>query len=416
MKNGICIYHCETRTCDNAHVFPEALGGMYSSDKAGITLECKDCNSSFGSGIDAHLVDFLPFALTRNLFRIKGRNGHVPLIEVNDYYTRQKYILFPQWKLRKAQSPVEVIEQQQWIEGETGHRRCAARVTAQTEATGRRQVRKWAQSVVEDLWSEGFRDVIPQISTTVDYSIEHTLGLDELSVRSFDDEDFRAITKIAFNYLATKLGIERILSQEFAPVRAYIKDGYNPQELSFCWLEYRDLYDLPASKFPLYHRVTLFLSPETMNIFAVVEFFELFKFRVSLLWSYEGPKKGYFLLEDPINQTWEEGLLSAFTPVPVRTLMQEAQNEIDEIAECYKAKVNQFHRFLDFEHEKVLIKDLTQSYFSDPLIFAFGNMEELFPHFVKYIEHRTIPNQKLRLMRNHLVRIGESMIDHEFCT
>jgi hypothetical protein len=71
-----CIFCLEERESSLEHVFPDAIGGTWTTDRV-----CKPCNDWLGSNVDGELTDHPGMLMKRFLLGIKNRDGSMPPFE-----------------------------------------------------------------------------------------------------------------------------------------------------------------------------------------------------------------------------------------------------------------------------------------------------------------------------------------------
>jgi hypothetical protein len=63
-----CIFCLNEREPSVEHVFPDAIGGTWTTDRV-----CKPCNDWLGSNVDVELTDYSGTLMKRSLLAIKKR-------------------------------------------------------------------------------------------------------------------------------------------------------------------------------------------------------------------------------------------------------------------------------------------------------------------------------------------------------
>ena len=70
INKDICFSCCKPKKLSEEHIIPQALGGRFVA-----RIYCKSCNSEFGKGIDAELINNIGFFGTAlNIKRVRGKS------------------------------------------------------------------------------------------------------------------------------------------------------------------------------------------------------------------------------------------------------------------------------------------------------------------------------------------------------
>lgn len=188
-----CIY-CkeEIRHPSWEEIIPYSLGGRCRNRQ----IVCKACNDTLGHEVDAALAGWLPFVWARNLFSLEGHKGDIPHFEVRDSQGRT-YIAGPGWRLRPKDEPLDIIYEAQ------GTR---IQIRASSETTAWQQIERIRQSLIRRYRKQGVPHPKVQLEIrSVQHGIVRDLRFEPSELSFGNDEEWRAIAKIAFEYLATKL-------------------------------------------------------------------------------------------------------------------------------------------------------------------------------------------------------------------
>ncbi len=135
---------------------------------------------------------------------------------------------------------------------------------------------------------EGFGVTLPDVR-----ALEVPAGDDgklELGIHAvIDDVVLRAITKIAFNYLAYVAGAVFVLHQDFDVVRQFIRDGGRGDWSPVSLRRHQFLLgDASPSQPKLGHSLELAWSEDGTSPVAQVTFFNGNTYRVTFTWNYHG--------------------------------------------------------------------------------------------------------------------------------
>lgn len=381
-----CIY-CkqEIRHPRKEHIIPYALGGRYSSKK----IICKDCNEQLGYEVDAKLINWIPFVWARNLFLLTGESGDVPRFEVRDTEGRL-YIAEPEWRLRPKDEPPTIIYE--IISDQEAKRRFTVR--AHSVEAAWRQAEKVKKQFVHHLRRKGRKVHEMDVKTQtheIRKSIIRPLSF-RPSVADFGfDEHYRAIAKIAFEYLATKLESEEILAPEFNVIREFISNGTlrSDDYRKLFLADYRNIYTVCQPQEHWFHRVSVYCNRNTRNVIGLVELFSYVRVAVVLSWQYEGRTQGHYLIEYPLEKRWEEKSLESFEPILTEMVTQINQEQFAENQEVFQERVQMFVAELEDHHTQQHMREVFNEYFSEPLLLTIDDLIILIPKLVSYYAYRS---------------------------
>lgn len=362
---------CENEIIEQSRedIIQYSLGGRYNSR----SLLCKPCNDTLGNQIDDVLVDWLRFKNVRNVLMLRGHSGSVPEIEVSDEQGN-KYIAREGGKLFSKHEPPRYQRYGRGV--------CAAfSVDAEADldhivngigTTLTRQVLREAANQSQQLSRSIPSPKVQPISKQ--HVIKRPASFELQPDPWGKDEHYRAVAKIAFEYLATKLPRADILGSQFRPIRDFIYRGQRGNHEELWFLDYRDIYTVcePRSQ-PFFHRVTVYCNGVTSNIIGLVELFGHVRIAVVLSWQYEGRKQGYSLIEYPLEQRHEdridEHVLPDFSPILTQMITKPSLEDIDQS----DADFQQHMKLLDHEvydhhtraHIDQVLADFLTKHYSD---------------------------------------------------
>jgi hypothetical protein len=381
-----CIY-CkqEIRRPSREHIIPYALGGRYTNKK----IVCKDCNGRLGHDVDDILIGWTPFVMTRSLLHLEGHGGDIPRFEIEDKEGRV-YITEPGWRLRpkdKLTRIVDTVNDQKVIR--------QISTTVADEAEGWKDLQRNKKSFMRKLRKQGHRiretdiktrrvDMQPQ--TIRPFGFKHQAG-------DFGDKDehYRAIAKIAFNYLATKLAPEEILAPEFDVIREFIRYGNlkSDDHRKLFLADYRDIYTVCSSQaqVPFFHRVTVYCNRATSNVIGLVELFGRVRIAVVLSWQYEGITRGHCLIEYLQGKRQpEDRKLEHFEPILTQMITKISEEELAKGKQDFQKNVHLLATELEDYHTRLHISEVLNDF---PELLQLGELRTLIPKLVSYYTSRS---------------------------
>ena len=379
-----CIY-CkqEIRRPSKEHIVPYALGGRYSSKE----IVCGDCNDQLGHDVDTVLVDWKPFVLARSLLGLEGYGGYIPRFEIEDEEGRV-YIAEPGWRLRPKDEPPSIV----WEIVNGQKVTCRASVTVPNEAEGWKKVQRTKESLIRKLRKQGYRIRESDVRTRLvemRRQIFRPTGFKDQDAK-FENEHYRAIAKIAFNYLATKLAPEEILAPEFDVIREFIRYGTlkSNDHWKLFLADYRDIYTVCPSQAqaPFFHRVTVYCNRATSNVIGLVELFGRVRIAVVLSWQYEGGTRGHCLIEylQGTRQP-EDRKLEHFDPILTEMITKLSGEQ--EVQEAFNNNIQLLATELEDYHTRSHIREVLNEYFTNLL--QLGELSTLIPKLVSYYTSRS---------------------------
>ncbi|MEW5825814.1 MAG: HNH endonuclease [Candidatus Bipolaricaulota bacterium] len=302
-----CIYCGSDREMSREDIVPFALGGRYASSE----IICRDCNSYFGANVDCHITDWQLSLIARGCFALAGRGGTVPPYEVETTDGHQLTVsggsvLRPKWRdvvIRqdarsfyfRAGTPT-VEDAQQAIAGA---------IAKQTARQGR------PPAITESRVDVAVRRDWDYLESVVEYDY-HKQG--------------RAIAKMAFHYLATRLERRFLLTRDFHSIMAFVRHGEHANHPRLCQPALPQELD-PAAEPSMQHTLTLRCSRHLRSGICDVALFGVLRFTVVLSYSYEGPDLFRRLVVYPLRESWEEAAVADVAPVPARLILRTTEAE-----------------------------------------------------------------------------------------
>ena len=249
---SICLACEKSRELAEEHIIPQSLGGRLKAN-----LYCKDCNDKFGRDIDSEL--FNQYGRFATILRIKRERGVPQLFEVKDV-SKEITLTFDGVNFQRK-DPVVILEHE-----EDGKTLKSANITARSES----ELKKICGSIKKkynlnhDI--KTFQDIHQGPTDTV-----HEFTIDNNLIR-------RAITKIAYSFLCTKISKSKILSPAFRDARAYIKEGVGCDlaHLNFIHTQFMIDYTRPL------HKIHIALNKNRNFVVGYVSIFGIFRFTVLL--------------------------------------------------------------------------------------------------------------------------------------
>lgn len=382
-----CIYcESEIRQPNKEEIIPYALGGRYGGQE----IICQKCNGHLGHEVDAMLVGWIPFVYARNLFCLEGHSsGDIPRFRVEDQEGRI-YIAEPGWRLRPRDEPPRIITEMTTSRGMT--RQFA--ITAPNEAEGWKQVRKMQRGWLRHLRKQGYEIRESDITTRVVERRYHIIRPPAFKPQAADfgtDGHYRAVAKIAFEYLATKLPREEILAREFHVIRRFILEGkLDTEDYRKLWLaDYRDIYTVCQPEEHWFHRVSIYCNRETHNVIGLVELFDCLRVAVVLSWQYEGMTQGYCLIEYPLEKYRKEKKLECFNPILTEMITQIDQDQLANNKKDFQERLQRFAAELEDYHTQQHMREIFSEYFSEPLLLTIDDLNVLIPKLISYYAYRS---------------------------
>lgn len=234
------------------HVIPQALGGRLKAN-----LYCKVCNENFGRVIDAEITK--QFGNIATILKIKRERGKPQSFEVVDVNNKINLVFDGEGFRRK--DPIVKIEPEN--DGKTLK-------SADITARSKKELEKICDSIQKRYQVPGeiktFEDAHPGPTDT-----KYEITIDNTLVR-------RAVTKIAYSLLCTKIPKYTILSSAFEEVRVYIKDGKGPDLAcaNFIHTQFMTDYIRPL------HKIHIAMNRSEKLIVGYVSIFGIYRFTALL--------------------------------------------------------------------------------------------------------------------------------------
>ncbi|MFC2079521.1 HNH endonuclease [Candidatus Bipolaricaulota bacterium] len=325
-KEVDCIYCGPGNPASKEHIVPQAIGGSYSSSD----IICEECNSYFGAEVDPRITNWMPVVKARNIFGLEGYSGNIPSYEVKTG-GGQKLIVDRYERLRPKRSAPLIDEKNGAFE---------FIATAHTEAEVLRMVEQY---VARRTAQKGCPPVIFEKNVT---AMTHREWSDLTSDAEYgDNEQGRAIAKIAFHFLATQLNRRFLGTRDFDAIRRFVRMGEKGQHASLAQLApFAREREFAGEN--LNHVLTLRCSRALRSAVCEVTLFGALDWGVVLSWNYEGPDLHRTLICD-----LEDGRCSITeidaTPIPAAMLMQVDEAELDNRFERFEESVNTFVHYLN---------------------------------------------------------------------
>jgi len=239
-----CIYCGSEGPFDSEHILPRCLGTFEGERHLEDTV-CQCCNNRLGNTVDLHFCRSGPEALFRSFLQIRGRKDHSrfspyesgpagpPAAEILLPYPGEDFPAL--WVLEPGTHNLHPMRQIVLKDKSGAWHPIPVRDRLRTDAALRAVV-----SAVMDgdpvqvhlLWEKGKDDWLPElVHKTFGFK---TISAEKAEMESFSanaqikltvkPEYFRAIAKIAFNFLLQQTTI-RGDEPEFAPIRDFIMNG-----------------------------------------------------------------------------------------------------------------------------------------------------------------------------------------------
>lgn len=278
---NICIY-CKTPFSESSdeHVIPNFLGGR----KKSANIVCGECNPKFGRTIEAEMSKQLN-TLRVILGLLSNRGKEAPSIKGIKLKNGRMVNLVHGGK---PVFPIPVIKKEERPNGIV-HIKAVAGSEKQFKQIIKGHKRKGEIKGVKKVKGE-------------EYLKEHL----PLNLSLGGPDFFRATAKIAFNFLATLVSHEEILSSQFDLIRDYIKEGKISKE-DPVWYDFNYPFSLGTSLGPIDHSVAVACAPESHKIIGWVRFYHAFCFRIEMSNIWQGQRIGMFYRVNPIEREDSEG-------------------------------------------------------------------------------------------------------------
>ena len=236
------------------HIIPQALGGRLKA-----RLYCKDCNDNFGHELDDVLST--NYGKIGTLLNIKRERGEPQPFDVVETSTRIPLVFTGKGLSRKK--PTVIIKK-----SKDGKNLEFADITARTqkELEKIKASLKGRCEMSDSAEQKTFQEHRPG---PIDANFKITI--DDNSIR-------RAISKIAYGFLCTKMPKDQILSSAFEDVRNYIKCGTGSDLACANFIHTKFMTDYSR---PL-HKIHVALNRGELMVTGFVMLFGIYRFSILL--------------------------------------------------------------------------------------------------------------------------------------
>ena len=247
----LCFFCAEARPLTVEHVIPQAIGGKLKA-----RLYCKTCNEAFGETLDDEIAR--QFGWVGTLLNIKLERSKTQTYEVEDITTGTK-LLFDGKNLKRKDPVVKVGSKDRKkldyadiiARSEQELKRICASIECRYDVPG---------------GMETFQDLRPGPTHA-----ERVIVIDNALLR-------RAVAKIAYSFICTKLPASFIFSSTFEAIRNYIKVSEGPALACANFLYTRFMTDNIR---PI-HKIHVALNRNQSLLVGYVSFFGIYRFTVLL--------------------------------------------------------------------------------------------------------------------------------------
>ncbi len=254
--NTRCFVCKEPRSLTVEHIIPQAIGGRLKA-----RLYCKGCNDGFGHALDDEISK--QFGWIGTLLNIKRERGKALPYEVKAIESGTT-LLFDGKGLKRKNPVVKIASRD-------GKKLDSADVTARSEQELKEICASIQNSYQVSGGMETFKDVHPGPTDT-----EKEITIDNAVLR-------RAISKIAYGFLCTKLPQNIVLSSPFEAVRDYIKAAKGPALACANYVHTQFMTD----HFRPIHKIHVALNRQAKLIAGYVSLFGIYRFTVLLAEDFE---------------------------------------------------------------------------------------------------------------------------------
>jgi len=248
---SLCFICKELQTLTLEHIIPQAVGGRLKA-----RLYCKTCNDTFGHALDDEISR--QFGWIGTLLNIKRERGDPQPYEVKEL-TSGTTLVFDGKNLKRKKPIVKV-------ESKDGRKLDLADITARSE----KELKEICTSIQERYEISGeiktFQDIHPGPTDA-----EEEITIDNVLLR-------RAVSKIAYGFLCTKLPKDIILSLPFDAIRAYIKNGKGQSLAHANFIHTKFMTDRVR---PL-HKIHIALNRREKLVVGFVSLFGIYRFTILL--------------------------------------------------------------------------------------------------------------------------------------
>lgn len=238
------------------HIIPQSIGGRLKAK-----LYCKICNDTFGHELDDEISK--QFGWIGTLLNIKRERGKLQPYEVKDLRTGTT-LVFDGIGLKRKEPIVRIISR-------NGKKLDSVDITARSE----KELKEICASIQKRYELSGgidtFKDVHPGPTDA-----EKEITIDNALLR-------RAVSKIAYGFLCTKLPKDIILSSPFESLRAYIKTAKGQALACANFIHTKFMTDGVR---PL-HKIYVALNRPEKLVAGYVSLFGIYRFTVLLAEDFE---------------------------------------------------------------------------------------------------------------------------------
>jgi len=242
-----------TKELTSEHIIPQAIGGRLKA-----RLYCKDCNDIFGHELDDVLS--INFGKLGTLLNIKRERGEPQPFDVTETSTQTPFLFTGKSLSRKTPTVI--------LKSKDGDNLEFADVTARTQ--------KELETIKASLKQ---RYEMPYSADQKTFQERHPGPLDANFEITIDDTLIRrAISKIAYSFLCTKIPKDQTLSSAFEVVRNYIKDGEGSDLASANFIHTKFMTDYSR---PL-HKIHVALNRGKTMVIGFVMLFGIYRFSILL--------------------------------------------------------------------------------------------------------------------------------------
>lgn len=255
--NNLCLACTKPRELTNEHIIPQAIGGRLKAP-----IFCKECNSTFGRELDAEVSK--QFGLIATSLNIKRERGKPQTFEVKDIETGTTLITDGKSLKRKDPDVPPIVTD--------GKKLKSANVTARDD----KELKEIIASINNKYKTNGdwytFHDHHPG---------PRVIETEKMMFNSTKIR--RAVSKIAFSFLCTKLPRSTVLSSSFDVVRDYMKTGHVPDIATANYIHTKFMTDHVR---PL-HKIHVALNRREELVVGFVSIFGMFRYTVLLAEGYK---------------------------------------------------------------------------------------------------------------------------------
>lgn len=248
-----CFACKESKVLTLEHIIPQAIGGKLKA-----RLYCKDCNDTFGHELDCVLSN--NFGKIGSLLRIKRERGETQPFDVIETSTKNPFVFSGKGLSRK--NPTILLN------SKDGKILEYADVTARTK----NELEKIKSSLKE-------RYVMPDGAEQITFQENHPGPIDaNFNITIENTLIRRAVSKIAYSFLCTKIPKEQILSSAFDVVRDYIINGEGSDlaRANFIHTAFMTDYNRPL------HKIHIVLNRGKLVVVGFVMLFGIYRYAILL--------------------------------------------------------------------------------------------------------------------------------------